>query len=213
MKDFPVFTTEYGIASLVLREIPYRGEAFITVLDSLEPEKLLEECVSFCRVCGAERVYARGHQYLENFPLHAIIYEMRGCARVDESKVEKLWPVTQENIGSWRQQLNQRMAGVDNAGTLVKAGEQEILRSGGAYFVHNGTALLGAGWIREDELLVVAAMQKGAGERVMHTLMSLVPDRQLRLEVVSNNSRAIGLYEKLGFVRTAELRRWYWVFP
>ena len=62
MKDFPMFTTEYGVASLVLREIPYRGEAYITIQDSLEPEKLLEECISFCRICGAEAVYAKGHK-------------------------------------------------------------------------------------------------------------------------------------------------------
>lgn len=213
MRDFPVFTTQYGVASLVLREIPYRGEAFITIQDSLEPEKLLEECVDFCRVCGAERIYARGHEYVERFPLHSIIYEMRGFARVDETKVEKLWPVTKENIGDWRQLLNRRMADVDNAGTLVSAGEKEILQSGGAYFVHDGTDLLGAGWIAEDELLLVAAVRKGAGERVMHTLMSLVPERQLKLEVVSTNARAIRLYERLGFIRTAELRRWYRVLP
>ena len=29
MKDFPMFTTEYGIASLVLKEIPYKKEAYI----------------------------------------------------------------------------------------------------------------------------------------------------------------------------------------
>ena len=45
MKDFPMFTTENGVASLVLREIPTRGDAYITVLSSEEPEKLLEECM------------------------------------------------------------------------------------------------------------------------------------------------------------------------
>ena len=209
MRDFPIFTTEFGVASLVLREIPYRSEAFITIQDSQEPEQLLQECVSFCRVCGAEKVYARGHEYVEQYPLHCTIYEMRGQTRVDECLVEHLWPVTEENIGSWRQMLNQRMAGVDNAGTLVKAGEKEILLSGGAYFVHHNGDLLGAGWIHEGELKLVAAFQPGAGKRVMHTLMSLVPDQQLRLDVVSTNERAIRLYEALGFVRTAELRRWY----
>ena len=34
MKDFPMFTTEFGIASLILREIPYRGEAFILIQDT-----------------------------------------------------------------------------------------------------------------------------------------------------------------------------------
>ena len=70
MKDIPVFTTENGAASLILGEIPYRGEAFVRIQDSLEPESLLKECVSFCRMCGAERVYASGHPCLEALPLH-----------------------------------------------------------------------------------------------------------------------------------------------
>lgn len=212
MRDFPVFTTQYGVASLVLREVPYREEAYITIQSSEQPEELLKECVSFCRAVGAEKIFARGHEMLEAYPLHASIYEMRGEARVDEGKVENLWPVTEETIEKWRVMLNQRMRGVDNAGTLVKAGEQEILQSGGAYFVHKGGELLGAGWILDDELMLIASFQPGAGERVMHTLMSLVPGQQLKLQVVSTNDRAIRLYEKLGFVKTAELRRWYCVY-
>jgi len=83
MKDFPMFTTEFGIASLVLKEIPYRGEAYIIIQDTQQPEQLLQECVSFCRMCGAEKIYARGHKITENYPLHCIVYEMRGFARVD----------------------------------------------------------------------------------------------------------------------------------
>jgi hypothetical protein len=60
MQDFPMFTTEYGVASLFLREIPYRGRAHIKIQSSQDPEKLLEECVSFCRVCGAEWIDAAG---------------------------------------------------------------------------------------------------------------------------------------------------------
>lgn len=209
MKDFPVFTTEYGVASLTLREIPYRQEAYILIQASEEPEELLRECVSFCRICGAEKIYARGHEFLERYPLHTIIYEMQGESRVEQDKVENLWPVTEENIGKWRQMLNERMAGVDNSGTLERGGEREILESGGAYFVHHGGDLLGAGWITGGELMLVAAFRPGAGERVMHTLMSLVPGQTIRLQVVSTNFRAIRLYEKLGFVRTKELRRWY----
>lgn len=212
MRDFPVFTTEFGVASLVLREIPYRNEAYIVMQSTEQPEELLKECVSFCRACGAEKIYARGHEITERFPLHSIIYEMRGQTKVDEDLVENLWPVTEETIDKWRQMLNERMRAVDNAGTLVKAGEQEILQSGGAYFVHKGGELLGAGWIMDDELMLVASYQPGAGERVMHTLMSLVPDRQLTLQVVSTNIPAIRLYERLGFLITAELRRWYRVY-
>ena len=212
MKDFPMFTTEFGIASLVLKEIPYRGEAYIIIQDTQQPEQLLQECVSFCRMCGAEKIYARGHKITENYPLHCIVYEMRGFARVDESRVEHLWPVTEENIAQWREMVNEKMRPVDNSGTLVKKEEQEILNKGGAYFVHRGEKLLGVGWLTGNELLLLAACERGAGERVCHTLFSLIPDREVKLDVVSTNERAIRLYEKLGFVRTAELRRWYQIF-
>ena len=62
MRDFPVFTTENGVGSLVLKEIPYRKVAYITIQDSLFPEAFLSECVDFCRAVGAERIYACGHE-------------------------------------------------------------------------------------------------------------------------------------------------------
>ena len=41
MKDFPLFTTENGVASLILKEIPYRSEAYIILRDTQSPEALL----------------------------------------------------------------------------------------------------------------------------------------------------------------------------
>ena len=55
----------------------------------------------------------------------------------------------------------------------------------------------------------VAAMRRGAGERVMHTMMSLAEGEPIRLEVASTNRRAIRLYERLGFVTVGEKSRWY----
>ena len=78
MRDFPVFTTEHGAASLILKEIPYRKEAYIRIQSTQEPEMLLEECVSFCTACGAEQVYAAGHDILETYPFHTSVWQMRG---------------------------------------------------------------------------------------------------------------------------------------
>ncbi|MBE6980356.1 MAG: hypothetical protein E7431_08315 [Ruminococcaceae bacterium] len=212
MKDFPMFTTEYGVASLILKEVPYRQEAYIIIQSTQQPKELLEECISFCRVVGAEKIYARGHEFVESSPLHCAIYEMRGQIAVDEQKTANLWPVTPENIGAWRDFLNSRMKGIDNAGTLEKSGEKEILDLGGAYFVHRGGKLLGAGWIVDGELMLIAAAEKGMGEQVLHTLLSAAASEEIRLQVVSTNERAIGFYEKMGLIKTAELRRWYRVF-
>ena len=56
MKDFPCFATDDGVASLILKEIPYRQEAYIRFQD-VQPGRFapfLQECVSFCRMAGAE---------------------------------------------------------------------------------------------------------------------------------------------------------------
>ena len=212
MRDIPMFTTEYGAASLVLREIPYRQEAYISIQSSLQPEQLLEECIGFCRACGAERIYAKNHDCLTQYPVHTSVIKMHGVAQVDESKVENLWPVTEETVGNWRQFMNERLKDVDNAQTLERQREKEILEQGGAYFVHRSGELLGGGWLVNGKLLLIAGAVPGAGERVMHTLMSLQPDLPMELEVASTNTKAIRLYEKLGFLQTEELSRWYKVF-
>ena len=213
MKDFPVFTTQYGVASLILKEVPYRQEAYILLQATEDPEELLKECVSFCRMVGAEKIFARGNKYLEQYPLHSITYEMRGEARVDETLVEHLWPVTEKTVSRWRSLMNERMVAVDHAATLETRDEKRIIESGGAYFVHRSGELLGAGWVEAGEIRLIASVVPGGGMRVMHTLMSLMPDQPVKLEAVSTNERAIRLYEKLGFIKTAELRRWYRVLP
>ena len=209
MRDFPVFTTDFGVATLVLKEVPYKEVAYIIIQSALQPEELLKECVSFCRAVGAEKIYARGHETVEQYPLHTVIYEMRGEISVREELVENIWPVTEETVGKWRELVNQRMREIDNSATLEQKDEQEILSKGGAYFVHRAGEVLGIGWIVEDEVLLLAATQKGMGERVLHTLLSATRLEQLRLDVVSTNERAIRFYERLGLIKTGEKHRWY----
>ncbi len=211
MRDFPIFTTEYGVSSLVLREIPYKNEAYIRILDVQEDSfaEHLQECISFCRMAGAELVLAADHEKLESFPLHTVLYEMRGTAWVDQGKEACLFPVTEATVSRWRELYNQKMRVVDCSATQTSREEPLILSSGGAYFVHDAGKLLGIGWVKDGKLLAVAAAEQGAGERVMHTLMSTMEGETMTLEVASTNHRAIRLYEKLGFLKTAEKTRWY----
>ena len=214
MKNFPVFTTDWGVASLTLKEIPYRKEAYVQI-QTVQPgglEAHLKECISFCRMAGAEKVYAAGHEGLEAWPLQACIYEMRGIPGLDESMLDQIWPVTEETVSRWREIYNDRMRQVDHAGTLEARDEAAIVKSGGAYFIHKEGKLLGIGWLEDDTLKAIAAAEPGQGRRVAHTLLSVIPGVPVRLEVASTNERAIRLYESLGLLKVAELERWYKIF-
>ena len=209
MRDFPVFTTEHGAASLILKEIPYRKEAYIRIQSSQEPEKLLEECVSFCTACGAEKVYAAGHNILEAYPLHTRVLQMRGDLFISEEEIPAMFPVTEQTVAKWRALYNEKMKDVDNASTLEARDEARILSSGGAYFIHDSGTPLGIGWLEDNKLSAIAALKPGAGELLCKAMQSLIPQQQIILEVASTNKKALRLYKRLGFVNSAEVSRWY----
>ena len=209
MRDFPVFTTEHGAASLILKEIPYRKEAYIRIQSTQEPEKLLEECVNFCTACGAEKIYAAGHNILEAYPLHTCVLQMRGELFISEEEIPAMFPVTEQTVAKWRALYNEKMKDVDNASTLEARDEARILSSGGAYFIHDSGIPLGIGWMEENRLSAIASLKPGAGELLCKAMQSLIPQQQIILEVTSTNEKALRLYERLGFIKSSELSRWY----
>lgn len=211
MRDLPFFITDNGVADLILKEIPYKQTAYIRVREAQpgELELLIGECRSFCRMAGADHIYATGHPELERWPLYTEVLAMRGTAWVDREKLCSLFPVTDQTVTQWRKIYNERMESVHNSATLETRDEKRIVESAGAYFVHENGELLGIGWLEDTALLAVASVKTGAGEKVMHTLMSLVEGAVMSLEVASTNGRAIKLYEKLGFLPVASVSRWY----
>ena len=209
MQDIPVFTTEYGVASLFLREIPYRGKAYIQLQSSLQPEKLLEECVAFCRACGAERIDASGHGYLERYPLVSALYTMQ-CSTDRLGKTDAaLFPVTEKTLSRWLDVYNERMAEVPNASYMDSRDGQEMLSRGDGYFVHRDGKLLGIGRASGGTVDAVISVVPGMGETVMRALVSLLTEDTVRLLVASANTRAVRLYERMGFVKVQEVGRWY----
>lgn len=209
MKDIPIFPTEYGVASLLLKEIPYRGEAYIRIQDAPAQTVglLLEECAGFCRACGADRIYWTGAK-TEESPARVLL-KMQGTALVDQQLVEQVFPVTEKTVGRWREIYNERMKQVPQARTLTFFDEKELLGSYGTYFIHHRGELLGIGWLEDTQLLAMAAVKPGAGERVLHTLMSLVEGATVTLQVADANERAIRLYERAGFLKVGEASCWY----
>ena len=209
MKDIPVFTTEYGAASLFLREIPYRKRAHIKLQASQEPAKLLEECVSFCRACGAEWIDAAGDPYLEKYPLITAIVAMQ-CKKDTIPETDAcLFPVTEKTVDKWLEIYNTRMAEVPNAAYMDSRDGKELLKTGDGYFVHGNGERLGIGKAAGDFVDTVISVRPGAGETVVRALVSVLTEDTVRLWVASANTRAIRLYERMGFVATKELSRWY----
>ncbi len=209
MRDIPIFTTQYGVASLFLREIPYRGRAHIKIQSSREPDKLLRECIFFCRSCGAEWIDAAGHTFLERYRCLATLIRMQrpreGLPKTDAC----LFPVTEDTVGRWLDIYNDRMADVPNAAFMDSADGRELLKSGDGYFVHRDGQLLGIGKAKDDFIDTVISVVPGMGETVVLALAQLLPSETVALMVAEENTRAIRLYERLGFVKTKELSRWY----
>ncbi len=209
MRDIPMFTSEYGVASLFLKEIPYRGRAHIKIQSSLEPDKLLAECIGFCRACGAEWIDAAGHAYLESYPLITSLSLMTRPLEGLPSLDACLFPMTEATMQTWLDICNERMANIPNAAFLDKKDGKELLEKGSAYFVHREGTLLGIGVVGGDFIDTVIAVEPGAGEAVVRALATVLTEDIVRLKVADANTRAVRLYERLGFVKVQELSRWY----
>lgn len=209
MKDIPIFTTEYGVASLVLKEIPYQGSAYVIIRDSLEPEKLIGECASFCRACGAEEIYATGHAALETWPFYAAMWEMRCMASALPETDAALWPVQEETVEEWRAIYNKKVRRVPNGAWMTSADAAQMLKKGDGYFIHRGGMLLGIGRAQADTIDWVASVQPGAGREVVAALSSLLTEETVTLTAASTNEKAVRLYESLGFIKAKEISRWY----
>lgn len=209
LKDIPVFTTEYGVASLVLKEIPDRGVAYVKLQASADPEMLLKECVEFCRVCGAEIIFASGDECLSNYPCTATLVQMQRQKEGIEISDASVFPVTDETVHRWREIYNEKMSAVPNASYMRVMDEKNYLADGDCYFVHRKGELLGIGKASGDTIHTIASVQAGAGKSVLLALASLLTDDTIRLTVAKENTKAVTLYERLGFVQVREEARWY----
>ena len=209
MRDFPVFTTEYGVASLFLREIPYRGRAHIKLQSTQEPDKLLEECIAFCRMCGAEWIDAAGHEYLKKYPLITAIVAMQCDRQVIGQSDACLFPVTEQTLQRWLDIYNERMADIPNAAYMDSRDGRKLLEDGDGYFVHRDGQLLGIGKAKDDFIDTVISVQPGAGQTVVQALCSALHSDRVRLWVASANTRAVRLYERMGFLTVGQISQWY----
>ena len=209
MRDIPVFATEYGAATLVLREIPYRQEAYIRIQDTSYPDEFLKECITFCKMAGAEIILATGHDYLARYTVHTAVWRMtRPMTGLPETDAMTM-PVTEATLQQWCDIYNRAMANVPNSSYMDSKDANQMLERGDGYFVHCDGQLLGIGIAASNKIQAIVSVQPGVGKEVLLALTHALSGEMIELEVASANERAIKLYEQLGFMRVAELSRWY----
>lgn len=209
MRNIPDFTCEHGVATLILREIPVKEEAYCLVrwVQAGEKTALLEECRRFCRMAGAERVYATGVQ-LSKEPAFRIL-RMTAPHPNPEEQTACLWPLLSENWESYKTLYNQAMRSVSGARSLEDRDKDRLLQAGGCYFVHREETLLGLGQVEGNKLLSLVSCVPGAGQKVAETLLCLSSEELVELTVADTNERACRLYKRMGFLPVGVEEIWY----
>lgn len=205
MKDIPVFTSEHGVASLILNEIPYRQEAYVIVrgvFGSLT--KLLAHCADFCRAAGAQAVFAHAQDALD-YPVHARLMERSVSRRTLPGSTLTLQAVTQDTARQWADAYNRCFRSVVASKPCTP---QEALTSlGEASFVCEEGKRIGLGAVRKSQLLAIAAFVPGRGADVLCALTKQM--QTITLLCAVENVRAMRLYDSLGFSRGDIRKTWY----
>lgn len=212
MQNIPVFTTTNGVGSLILREIPYDKTAYIKIESSQEPKAFLDECVDFCKTVGAEFIFASGHEVCCKYPFHTAIWRMSRDREGLPDTDACLIPVTERTVNHWLEIYNKKMEHVANSSYMNFFDGKKLITKGTGYFVHVKDKLLGIGVANWETIEVVASLQPGAGREIVLALNHALFGERVVLEVASTNEKAVKLYESLGFIKTAELSRWYKIF-
>ena len=209
MRNIPMFTTDLGVASLVLDQIPYRQTAYVHIQDTAQLTEFADECRQFCRAAGADYVLAAGNDGLKAFPLaYEIITMVCPLESMADTDVA-LMPVTEETLSQWLEVYNQKMVAVDGATYMSIRDGKVLLEEGSGYFIHKDGEMLGIGKAAGETLDALATVVPGAGEIVVLALCHALSGPLVQVQVASTNQRGIRLYERMGFVPTKVEKQWY----
>ena len=217
MNNIPVFTAQSGTATLILREIPVSEQAYIllrTVLPG-QAENLVAECASFCKMCGAEEIFASWEDGdLPFLPPAYDIYLLHVLkSALPEGKPVQLTPMTPENDAIFQRIYNRCFSHVSHALSYDRGQIARIYREHQKAFLalDEKKKPYGIGELHGDELAAIAVLPKyrGTGTDLAISLLQLCPGEELRVTVASDNDAAMRLYERLGFHLTGVESRWF----
>lgn len=209
MRDIPLFTTENGVATLFLKNVPITKSAYIKVQDTLNPEAFVKECCDFCKAVGADEIYCNLAFYGDD--CLRIISMARSKAGIPETAAQ-LIPVQERTMELWREIYNRKMKNISNASQIMQAESGKYLKTGGCYFVEKNGLQIGIGMLKDNRIEALASVSKGAGKDVLLALCNGLQTETIELSVAEENEKAIELYKAIGFAFKEVLETWYKIF-
>lgn len=213
MKDIPIFTGTHGIATLILSQIPWSGRGYVMVRSVWDDAKaFLDECLGFCRACGAKEVYASWETQQLPVPHGYDVLQMTmKKSDLPDGPDIATEDLTQENSDAFLEIYNTCFLPIHNAASYGTKDIGQLLGEETAYLVKKDGSYAAIAEISRQGLEAIAVLpqSKGLGFDLARTVLRKVPSVDLTLKVASTNHRAIRLYERLGFQTTKILSQWW----
>ena len=213
MKDIPVFTGAHGVATLVLRQIPWSGTAYVLVRAIWDDAKgFLEECLGFCRACGAQKVYATNG--MEELPLpHAYDMCTFSMEKTALPKGETLEAelLTGENQKDFLSVYDTCFRTLPNAAAYEEKTLHTMIQEQTAFLYRRCGVPAAIAQISKQGLETIGVLPafRGLGYPLALTVLPMVPNLTLHLKTISVNHSALELYRRLGFKPAGTESRWW----
>ena len=215
MKNIPMFTSSYGLATLILKEIAWNGRAYVLVRSIWNDQTaaLLDECRSFCRAVGAEEIYASWDA--EELPAeHAWDMIDMACPKSalpaprQTVELEQAAPETAED---YLRIYNQCFRDVPAAASYDRKSLEPLYGEELIWLAKVRGQYAAVAEISKEGLEGIAVLPefRGLGYDLAAAVLRMVPSTEVRLKVASTNVRARRLYDRLGFAEVGISRRWY----
>lgn len=215
MKNIPMFTGQHGLATLIFRELSFSGCAYVMVraVWNGQTAAFLEECRSFCRAVGAQKVYFCWEEgELPGAPAYEVLVLCREKAGLPPpERTIELETLCPENGAVYQEIYNTCFRAVPGASSCDKKDLQRLYGQDCAFLAKVGGQYAAVAEVSKEGLESIAVLPefRGLGYDWSLTVLPMVPNRQLRLKVASCNERALALYRRLGFEVEKVKNRWY----
>ena len=215
MQNIPVFTARHGMASLVLREIPYSKTAYILVraVWNGQAEGLLQECAAFCRGAGAETVYAsHGLEPLPAEHAYDILRLSLQKERLPKAETEvELEAVSPRNGNAYLDIYNRCFRDMPGAAYYDNRDLKRMLQQNNGFLARKDGQYAGVVELDPDGLAGIAVLPeyRGLGYSLALTALAQVNSEMLYLKVAGTNIRALALYRRIGFENDTRVSSWW----